>query len=151
VTHFGVLPRDLAAAVSIHPVDYFAMTTEPYAIAADQGLRIDLLRENNRHSVARILRGLPWLGFDGFDSTILAFLLIDIQRSFTIDKALAGALGTLSRIFRFGGRARGWSVRRSLRQERAADIFHFVVFASKFGDWLFEELCHFVCIPRPIG
>jgi SHS family lactate transporter-like MFS transporter len=40
---------------------------------------------------------------DGFDFTILTFLLVDIQRSFTIDKALAGALGTITLIFRVAG------------------------------------------------
>src|SRR5205085_1573737 len=35
--------------------------------------------------------------------TILTFLLVDIQRSFTVDKALAGALGTITLIFRVAG------------------------------------------------
>ena len=34
---------------------------------------------------------LGWV-LDGFDFMILTFVLIDIQRSFTVDKALAGAL-----------------------------------------------------------
>jgi SHS family lactate transporter-like MFS transporter len=45
---------------------------------------------------------LGWV-LDGFDFTILTFLLVDIQRSFTIDKALAGALGTITLIFRVAG------------------------------------------------
>jgi MFS transporter, SHS family, lactate transporter len=45
---------------------------------------------------------LGWV-LDGFDFTILTFLLIDIQRSFTVDKALAGALGTVTLIFRVAG------------------------------------------------
>ena len=40
---------------------------------------------------------------DGFDFTILTFLLVDIQQSFTVDKALAGALGTITLIFRVAG------------------------------------------------
>jgi MFS transporter, SHS family, lactate transporter len=40
---------------------------------------------------------------DAFDFTILTFLLVDIQRSFTVDKALAGALGTVTLIFRVAG------------------------------------------------
>ncbi len=41
---------------------------------------------------------------DSFDFTILTFVLIDIQRSFTVNKALAGALGTVTLFFRvFGG------------------------------------------------
>lgn len=46
---------------------------------------------------------LGW-ALDGFDFSILAFILIDIERSFTVDRALAGALGTVTLIFRlFGG------------------------------------------------
>ncbi|MGE5246477.1 MAG: MFS transporter [Betaproteobacteria bacterium] len=66
-------------------------------------------------------RGLPWyrqvtsdqwkafvasfLGWvlDGFDFTILTFLLADIQRSFDVSKALLGALGTITLIFRVIG------------------------------------------------
>ena len=40
---------------------------------------------------------------DGFDFTILTFLLVDIQRSFTVDKALVGSLGTITLIFRVAG------------------------------------------------
>lgn len=45
---------------------------------------------------------LAWV-LDAFDFTILTFLLVDIQRSFTVDKALAGALGTITLIFRVAG------------------------------------------------
>jgi MFS transporter, SHS family, lactate transporter len=45
---------------------------------------------------------LGWL-LDGFDFSILTFLLIDIQHSFSVDKALAGALGTVTLFFRLGG------------------------------------------------
>src|SRR3954465_2811426 len=48
-----------------------------------------------------------WM-LDGFDYTILTFVLLDIQRSFTIDKTLAGALGTVTLIMRLvGGAAAG--------------------------------------------
>jgi SHS family lactate transporter-like MFS transporter len=40
---------------------------------------------------------------DGFDFTILTFILIDIQQSFTVDRALAGALGTVTLLFRLVG------------------------------------------------
>jgi len=40
---------------------------------------------------------------DGFDFSILSFLLIDIERSFTVDKALAGAVGTVTLMFRLVG------------------------------------------------
>ena len=45
---------------------------------------------------------LGWV-LDGFDFTILTFLLVDIQRSFTVDKALVGSLGTITLIFRVAG------------------------------------------------
>lgn len=45
---------------------------------------------------------LGW-AFDGFDFSILSFLLLDIQQSFTVDKALAGALGTVTLVFRLLG------------------------------------------------
>src|SRR5262245_16495076 len=45
-----------------------------------------------------------WM-LDGFDFTILTFVLSDIQRSFTIDNALAGALGTVTLMFRLAGGA----------------------------------------------
>ena len=43
-----------------------------------------------------------WL-LDGFDFTIMTFILIDIQNSFTVDNALAGALGTVTLMFRLVG------------------------------------------------
>ena len=48
-----------------------------------------------------------WM-LDGFDFTILTFVLADIQRSFTVDNALAGALGTITLMLRLiGGAAAG--------------------------------------------
>ena len=50
---------------------------------------------------------LGWM-LDGFDYTILTFVLVDIQRSFTVDNTLAGALGTVTLMFRLiGGAAAG--------------------------------------------
>jgi SHS family lactate transporter-like MFS transporter len=45
---------------------------------------------------------LGW-SLDGFDFSILSFLLIDIQHSFTVDNALAGALGSVTLLFRLVG------------------------------------------------
>jgi len=47
---------------------------------------------------------LGWM-LDGFDYTILTFVLVDIQRSFTVDNTLAGALGTVTLMFRLAGGA----------------------------------------------
>ncbi len=53
-----------------------------------------------------------WM-LDGFDFTILTFVLSDIQRSFTVDNALAGALGTITLMFRLiGGAAAGTAADR---------------------------------------
>ena len=45
---------------------------------------------------------LGWV-LDGFDFTILTFLLGDIGRSFSVDKAALGALGTITLLFRVVG------------------------------------------------
>jgi MFS transporter, SHS family, lactate transporter len=45
---------------------------------------------------------IGWV-LDGFDFSILTFLLIDIEHSFSVDKALAGALGTVTLMFRLAG------------------------------------------------
>src|SRR6516162_2069929 len=45
---------------------------------------------------------LGWV-LDAFDFTILTFLLVDIQHSFTVSKALAGALGSVTLICRVAG------------------------------------------------
>jgi MFS transporter, SHS family, lactate transporter len=45
---------------------------------------------------------LGWV-VDSFDFNILAFIIVDIQKSFTVDRALAGALGTVTLIMRLVG------------------------------------------------
>ena len=45
---------------------------------------------------------LAW-ALDGFDATVLTFVLLDIQRSFSVDYALVGALGTIQLVFRVAG------------------------------------------------
>ena len=40
---------------------------------------------------------------DAFDFTILTFVLVDIQHSFSVNKALAGLLGTVTLLFRVAG------------------------------------------------
>ena len=42
---------------------------------------------------------LGWM-LDGFDYYILSLLLVDVQRSFTVSSALAGALATVTLMFR---------------------------------------------------
>src|SRR3954469_11815162 len=45
---------------------------------------------------------MGWV-LDGFDFTIITFLLVDIRHSFTVDAALAGLLDTITLIFRVAG------------------------------------------------
>ena len=45
---------------------------------------------------------LGWV-VDSFDFNILAFIVIDIQNSFTVDRALAGALGSVTLFMRLAG------------------------------------------------
>jgi SHS family lactate transporter-like MFS transporter len=45
---------------------------------------------------------LGWV-VDSFDFNILAFIIIDIQRSFTVDRALVGLLGTVTLMMRLVG------------------------------------------------
>ena len=70
---------------------------------------------------------------DAFDFTILTFVLIDIQNSFSVNKALAGLLGTVTLLFRVvGGIGAGTLADRSAA--RANPVFHRVV--------------HAVCVPQ---
>jgi SHS family lactate transporter-like MFS transporter len=72
-------------------------------VAVDAGQSLPWYRQVTRDQwKAFIGCYLGWM-LDGFDFTILTFLLVDIQRSFTVDKALAGALGTITLIFRVAG------------------------------------------------
>ena len=45
---------------------------------------------------------LGWT-LDAFDFSVLTFILVDIRNSFTVDAALAGALGTVTLFFRLAG------------------------------------------------
>ncbi|HVS14389.1 MAG TPA: MFS transporter [Thermoanaerobaculia bacterium] len=103
--------------------------------------------------VERDARSLPWyrqvdadqwrafwatfLGWvlDGFDFTILTFILIDIQESFTIDRALAGALGTVTLLMRLvGGAAAGTAADRwGRRLPLMLSILWFSLFAGLSG------------------
>lgn len=59
----------------------------------------DVSREQWRAFMAAYL---GWM-LDGFDFTILTFLLVEIQQTFTVNSALAGALGTATLLFRVVG------------------------------------------------
>ena len=59
----------------------------------------ELTRDQWRAFIATFL---GWM-FDGFDFTVLTFILIDIQKTFAIDAVLAGALGTVTLVMRLAG------------------------------------------------
>src|SRR5262245_27605193 len=77
---------------------------------------------------------LGWV-LDGFDATILTFLVIDIQRSFTIDNALAGLLFTVMMLTRLlGGVVAGTAADRWGRKgPLMVSILWFSVFAFLSG------------------
>ena len=77
---------------------------------------------------------LGWV-LDGFDFTILTFILIDIQNSFTVDRALAGALGTVTLLMRFvGGAIAGTAADRwGRRLPLMISILWFSLFAGLSG------------------
>jgi SHS family lactate transporter-like MFS transporter len=77
---------------------------------------------------------LGWL-LDGFDFTILTFVLVDVQRSFTINSALAGALGTVALLFRVvGGISAGTAADRWGRKgPLVVSIFWYSLFACLSG------------------
>ena len=77
---------------------------------------------------------LGWV-LDGFDFTILTFILIDIQNSFTVGGALAGALGTATLLMRMvGGAVAGTMADRwGRRLPLMLSILWFSLFAGLSG------------------
>ena len=77
---------------------------------------------------------LGWM-LDGFDFLIMTFILIDIQESFTVDRALAGALGTVTLMFRLvGGLGAGMMAdRRGRKLPLMLSILWFSIFAFLSG------------------
>src|SRR5256885_4017476 len=90
------------------------------------------------------LRKDQWLAFwatmsgwilDAFDYNILAIILLDIQKSFTVDSALAGALATVTLVMRLiGGVAAGATADRFGRKlPLMLSILWFSLFAFLSG------------------
>ena len=77
---------------------------------------------------------LGWI-VDSFDFNILAFILIDIQQSFTVDRALAGALGTVTLVMRLvGGTLAGTAADRWGRKlPLLLSVLWFSIFAALCG------------------
>jgi MFS transporter, SHS family, lactate transporter len=77
---------------------------------------------------------LAWM-LDGFDVYILTFLLGDIQHSFSVDKAAAGALGSIALLFRVpGGIAAGAAADRWGRKPPLiASVLWYSAFACLSG------------------
>jgi len=74
-------------------------TTHDDPPATNQLRYRDLTRDQWRAFAATFL---GWM-FDGFDFTVLTFILIDIQKTFAVDAVLAGALGTVTLVMRLVG------------------------------------------------
>ena len=72
---------------------------------------------------------------DAFDFNILAFVLIDIQKSFTVDRALAGALGSVTLVMRaIGGILSGTAADKIGRKlPLIVSIIWFTLFAFLSG------------------
>ena len=91
---------------------------------------------------------LGWM-LDGFDFTILTFLLVDIERSFTVNRALAGALGTVTLMFRLaGGIGAGTAADRGAG--RPADVLDPLVFRLCVFQRLLDVLPDAVRAPRAV-
>ncbi len=75
------------------------MTTNHQPPATNRSRYRDLTRDQWRAFAATFL---GWT-FDGFDFTVLTFILIDIQKTFAVDAVLAGALGTVTLVMRLVG------------------------------------------------
>ena len=77
---------------------------------------------------------LGWL-LGAFDFTIMTFILLDLQQSFTVDRALAGALGTVTLMFRLvGGLGAGMMAdRRGRKLPLMLSILWFSIFAFLSG------------------
>jgi hypothetical protein len=60
-------------------------------------------REVNREQWRALYANFFGWVLDGFDFTILTFLIIDIQKSFRIDNAQSGAVGTITLLMRLVG------------------------------------------------
>ena len=77
---------------------------------------------------------LGWL-LGAFDFTIMTFILLDLQQSFTVDRALAGALGTVTLMFRLvGGLGAGMMAdRRGRKLPLMLAILWFSIFAFLSG------------------
>jgi SHS family lactate transporter-like MFS transporter len=60
-------------------------------------------RDVSREQWKTFLTTFAAWALDAFDFTILTFVLADIQQSFSVNKALAGALGTVTLLFRVAG------------------------------------------------
>ena len=77
---------------------------------------------------------LGWI-VDSFDFNILAFIVIDIQQSFSIDRALAGLLGTVTLVMRLvGGTIAGTMADKYGRKlPLTLSIIWFSIFAALCG------------------
>jgi MFS transporter, SHS family, lactate transporter len=104
-------------------------------VAVDQVRPLPWYRELTSDQWKAFLATFLGWTLDGFDFTILSFLVADIQQSFTISKALAGALGTVTLLFRvIGGSVAGSAADRWGRKgPLMASILWYSLFAFLSG------------------
>ena len=80
-----------------------ATATAPPPVSPSDVSLVDSLRKvTPAQWKAFLTTFFAWV-LDAFDFTILTFVLIDIQRSFSVNNALAGLLGTVTLLFRVVG------------------------------------------------
>ena len=82
---------------------------------------------------------LGWM-LDGFDFTIIVLLLPEIQRSFGVNNATAGALVTATLLFRVVGGAGAGDGRRPLGPEAPADFLDPVVLVVRVPQRVLDKL-----------
>jgi SHS family lactate transporter-like MFS transporter len=104
-------------------------------VAVDAGGAAPWYRQLTREQWKAFLATFLGWTLDGFDFTILSFLVADIQQSFTVSKALAGALGTVTLLFRVvGGSVAGSAADRWGRKgPLMASILWYSLFAFLSG------------------
>src|SRR5918999_713565 len=73
------------------------------SVAAESAPRVRWYRQVTREQWRAFWATFFGWVLDGFDATIVTLVLIDIQRAFSVDRALVGALGTVTLLMRLPG------------------------------------------------
>mgnify|MGYP003694733097 CR=1 FL=1 len=87
---------------------------------------------------------------DGFDYTILTFLLVDVQRSFAVNATLAGLLGQVTLMFRVAGGIGAGTAADRWGRKGPLMFFDSVVLRVRVPQRLLDDLRHAVRVPRAV-